>query len=296
MDDVSRGPIVVGTDGSESATAAVRWAARVAERRDRTLRIVHGFAYVHAFYGGDLPASDEFAEVLTAEARRILADARDVVKSVAPEVVVESQAIDNEPIPTLVGESRTADMVVLGSSGKGGFTGMLAGSTAVALASHAESPVVVVRGRADATGPVVVGVDGSRISERAVPAAFREASLRGVPLVAVNTWLDVDYAGVFSRAVLDDERDAREQEQLLLLAERLAGWQERYPDVAVERVVAVDRPRDQLLDRARSASLVVVGSRGRGGFRGLLLGSTSQALIHYAECPVMVVRPRLGDE
>ncbi len=177
---------------------------------------------------------------------------------------------------------------------------MLAGSTAVGVAAHATSPVVVVRTREGATvppddGPVVVGVDGSPLSERAVTYAFEEASLRAAPLVALHAWTDVEDEGLLGRARALLSGAPSETEQGRLLAADLASRQEKYPDVAVERVVVRDRPRRQLLERSATARLVVVGSRGRGGFRGLLLGSTSQALVHHARCPVMIVRSEVEE-
>ncbi|WP_199433761.1 universal stress protein [Qaidamihabitans albus] len=292
--DFSGGPIVVGTDGSESATDAVLWAAEVAARRHRPLRIVHAFTAFQAFYGGALPPSAEVYDTLEAEGKSILAAAQHAAKDEGAGAV-ETALLNSDAVPALVGESRSAGMVVLGASGRGGFADMLAGSTAVGVTSHAECPVVVIRRREDGTpvradGPVVVGVDGSPVSEEAIAVAFQEASLRNAPLVAVNAWLDVEYYSAFNEARVYFEGGPHEQDQERILAERLAGWQQTYPDVAVERVVVLDRPRHQLLERSRSASLLVVGSRGRGGFRGLLLGSTSQALIQHAQCPVIVVR------
>lgn len=294
------GAVVVGVDGSESATHAVRWAAELAAQRRLPLHITYGYGLIGRYYGGDFTVPADILESVGDDAKRVVAEAAEQAKVVSPDLRVEVQVIDQPPIPLLTQLSRDAAMVVLGSSGLGGFTGMLAGSTAVGVAMHARSPVVVVRPRDGETeppaeGPVVVGVDGSPLSERAIAYAFEEASLRDAPLVAVHAWLDVEYESAFNRAREFFEGGPVEQDEERLLAERLAGWQEKYPDVHVERVVAKDKPRHQLLDRSATARLVVVGSRGRGGFAGLLLGSTSQALVHHAQCPVMIVRPS-GDE
>ncbi len=143
-----------------------------------------------------------------------------------------------------------------------------------------------------AHGPVVVGVDGSPASESALAIAFDEASLRGADLVAVHTWIEFSSDSAYAYAhqfIVDwDVIETRERE---LLAERLAGWQERYPDVTVRRVVTRDRPVRCLLEHAADAQLLVVGSRGHSGLPGMLLGSTSQALIYHAPCPLLVVRP-----
>lgn len=284
------GPVVVGTDGSEPATRAVEWAADLAVRGNRTLRIVHAFTYTQGFYGGDLPANPEVYQAIHDEGRQLLDDVAARVAARAPELPIETEMPLQGSIPLLVEESERAAVLVVGTSGRGGFTGMLVGSTSVSLAVHAQCPVVVVRGDGDGLtgdGPVVVGVDGSGIAASAVGMAFREASLLGAPLVAVHAWADVEHDwGVPGMG----EDSAREETEQVVLSEALAGWPERYPDVPVERVVVAGRPRQHLLERSRSARLLVVGSRGRGGFRGMMLGSTSQALIHHANCPVMVVR------
>lgn len=291
--------IVAGVDGSESAIRAVRWAAAEAAARKLRLHLVTGFDPMLGFYGGGLPMPQGLFDDLEKLAARQLTEAAEAAREVNGELVVTTAKRAGAPIPLLIELSRTARMIVLGSSGRGGFTGMLAGSTAVEVVAHAECPVVVVRTRDDeavpADGPVVVGMDGSRTSERALAAAFDEASWRKAPLVAVHAWSDADYIGIVPPefALLEVEPAREEQERVL--AESLAGWQDKYPDVMVERVVVKDRPRHQLLHWAEQAQLIVVGSRGRGGFRGLLLGSTSQALIHHAKCPVMVVRPEKAE-
>jgi nucleotide-binding universal stress UspA family protein len=209
---------------------------------------------------------------------------------VAPGVEVTQVRDRTAPIQLLLAESEHARTVVLGASGKGGFEGMLLGSVAVAVTAQGTSPVAVVRQAAAPDGPVVVGVDGSPVSVAAVGAAFEEAAWRGAPLVAVHAWSDIEYInGLPSElSLLLDEAPKHDHERVL--AESLAGWQEKFPEVEVERVLPKDRPRRQLLDWSAKAQLVVVGSRGRGGFRGALLGSTSQALLHHAQSPVLVVR------
>ncbi|WP_435582652.1 universal stress protein [Amycolatopsis thermoflava] len=287
--------IVVGVDGSEEATRALRWAVEAARQRHEPLHIVHGFAPITGFDGAGLAVLQQAYDELVKAADDLVADAvRTVREAGGPDLTITTDRPTETGALALIEASRTARTVVLGCSGTGGFAGMLVGSTTVEVAAHARCPVVVVRGREKAEGPVVVGVDGSPVGERALAAAFEEASWRGAGLVAVHAWSDVDSGGYPSMVpiALDWEEIAADERRLL--AERLAGWQEKYPDVRVERVVARDRPRHQLLSWSAQAQLVVVGSRGRGGFSGLLLGSTSQALIHHAQCPVMVVRPGSG--
>src|SRR5690606_3692092 len=167
--------------------------------------------------------------------------------------------------------------------------GLLLGSVAVGLGGHARCPLVVVRAVQDSepTAPVVVGVDGSPLSDPALAFAFEAAAVRGVALEAVHAWREL--VGDLDMATLLDW-DAIETEERALLAERLAGWAEKYPDVPVRRVVTRERPARVLVEQSRGAQLVVVGSRGRGGFTGLVLGSVSHAVLHHAHCPVAVVR------
>ena len=151
---------------------------------------------------------------------------------------------------------------------------------AVAVIHDAELPATT-----PTNAPVVLGVDGSQASEKATAIAFDEASRRGVGLVAVHTWNDAAVLDFPGFDIAQFRQSAHE-----VLAERLAGWQERYPDMPVERVVAWDRPAPQLLLQSERAQLLVVGSHGRGGFAGMLLGSVSSAVVNGAKVPVVVAR------
>jgi nucleotide-binding universal stress UspA family protein len=289
-------PIVVGVDGSTSATYAVRWAARAAARRKAPLSIVHFWDVVpmSRSYALALPVS--YVEAVQDEGRQWLDAAAAAAREVAPDVAVSTELSRGSAAGQLIGRSASAELVVLGSRGLGGFTGLLVGSIAVAVATHGHCPVVVVRGsRPDVEpstdGPVVVGVDGSRTSEAAIPFAFEAAASRDAPLVAVHTWMDLAVEGAWGMPMDEAGWESVKAEELELLGERLAECTKAYPGVSVQRVVTRDRPAHTLLDHAKTAQLVVVGSRGRGGFRGLLLGSTSQALIYHATCPVAVVPP-----
>lgn len=280
--------IVVGVDGSAAALEAVRWAAGQARRRGLGLRVVHAWG-MSGLYAGGTPLPASVFEVIEEEAKRVLGTALETARNAEPGLFVTGDLSHEPPVPHLAGLSRSASMIVLGSSGRGGFTGMLAGSTAVAVSAHARCPVAVIRGT-EHDGPVVVGVDGSPAGEPAIALAFDEAALLDRPLVAVHAWSDVAYDS-FSGVSRDfGETSAFAEAEHRLLAESLAGYQEKYPDVSVRRVVVKDRPRHQLLEWSQRARLIVVGSRGRGGFRGLLLGSTSQALIHHSACPVLITR------
>ncbi|MEO6083333.1 MAG: universal stress protein [Umezawaea sp.] len=284
-------PVVVGVDGSATALDAVAWAADDCARHHLPLRLVHCYTFPTGGYPELIVDGQGFAAALEERGRQWLEEAEVAAHTCAPDVTVETRLLLTPTIPQLIEESKHARAVVLGSRGLGGFTGILIGSTAVALAAHGHCPTAVVRGTTTVDGPVVVGVDGSTASEAAIAFAFDAASVREAPLTAVLSWTDalVDSALQATRFTMAELKD--EESQTRLLAERLAGWQEKYPDVTVDQVVVRDRPAPALLRLAENARLLVVGSRGRGGFTGMILGSTSQALVHHAPCPVAVVRP-----
>ncbi|MEU7817820.1 universal stress protein [Pseudonocardia sp. NPDC049154] len=292
------GPVVVGVDESDSARDAVRWAAAEAAHRGAPLRLVAAFAPIPAGHVGNPGLGTSYRRVMTEGARAVLTSAAELAAQVAPGVATEAELRTGFPVPVLLDESERAVLTVVGSRGLGGFTGLLVGSVAVALAARGGSPVTVVRGdagdgdAAEGDRPVVVGVDGSPTSESALALAYEEAALRSAPLVAVHTWLD-DMLEPALAPVIDWA--ALEAEESALLAQRLAGWSEKYPDVEVRRLVVRDRPARALVAESAGAALVVVGSRGRGGAAGLLLGSVSHALLQHAHCPVLVARPDGGE-
>lgn len=288
-------PVVAGVDGSTGSTQAVRWAAAQADLWGCPLRLVHAHSEPRT-HQPDLTAAPQgdYRQALLNAGYDWLREAADVAAATAAGVAVSTELITSRAGQLLTEESEQARLVVVGSRGLGGFTGLMLGSTAVALGAHAHCPVAVVRGANTDTprsGPVVLGVDGSAASEAAIGFAYDAASHRGVPLIAVHVWSDVSFAASFVPAPATFDWPVIEGDEQRLLAQRLAGWQEKYPEVQVHRVVTEGRPAYSLLEAAQDAQLLVVGSRGRGGLRGLLLGSTSQALLHHAPCPVVVVRP-----
>ncbi|PXY35838.1 universal stress protein [Prauserella flavalba] len=288
--------IVAGVDGSTSALHAVAWAAAEAAPRREKLRLVAAYLVPEHGYPSFLTTVRELREGLRAQGEDRLREAREAAEKAAPGVDVETVLVEADPTVTMLAESRTARVVVLGSRGLGGFSGLLVGSTAVALAAHGSCPVVVVRGRGaegvpPTEGPVVVGVDGSPASVVAIEFAFAEAAARDVPLVAVRTWNDAMLEATVRMYPLSVNPDDIDAEERALLEAQVDAVREDYPDVPVEPVLARGRPARTLLEQAERAQLIVVGSRGRGGFRGLLLGSTSRALVTHATCPVAVVRP-----
>ena len=293
---ISHHGVVVGTDGSPSAEEAVRWAAREAAMRRVPLTVVHAAASPVAatalgWPGGRVP--DEVLEIVESDARRVIADAIEIAEDPAvgderPEV--HSELFHGGPVPTLVDLSKEAQLVVVGCRGRTGQHRRLLGSVSTGLIHHAHCPVAVVHDEMPASSqagqrPVLVGIDGSRASESATGIAFDEASWRGADLVALHVWSDADMSTVPGLEISALQSAAHKT-----LAERLAGWQERYPDVNVHRLVEFEEPARQLLDQAERAQLVVVGSHGRGGFAGMLLGSVGMTVAQEARVPVIVAR------
>lgn len=283
-------PIVVGIDGSPGGNIALRWAAKEAVLHKRPLRIVFVLALSSQFrpaMGSALPSSSPF--VLAAE--QILETGADLARSIVAEAVPVTTAVEHgSPSPVLLRESKDAYLVVLGSHGHGAFSTAILGSVSSTLVRHGHCPIAVIRESNSSSipwseRPVLVGVDGTANSEPAIGVAMEEASRRGVPVQALYAWRDLS-----GQVALTGDWESAVTTQRIALAESLAGWQEQFPEVEIDRVVVPDNPVRNLVEYARYAQLVVVGNRGRGGFAGLMLGSTSQALIQAAECPVIVVR------
>ncbi|GAB1516693.1 universal stress protein [Actinophytocola sp. KF-1] len=290
--DMSDHAVVVGVDGSESARRAVRWAAHEAARRGAPLRLVHVCHLAPVRHPRQVAPPPEYWNAVLDQGRHWLTEAVDVARQSEPGLTVTTDMRDGIAADLLIRESRTARLVVLGSRGLGGFGAMLLGSVSVAVAAHGHCPVAVVRTADDRpeTGSVLVGVDGSERSDAAVAFAFETAAARGVPVVAVHTWLDVDVSGAWAAVpdTIDWEYLQKQAEQALTDAMR--PWRAKFPSVEVREVVERERPAPALLRHGAEASLIVVGSRGRGAVIGLGLGSVSQTLLHHAQCPVVVAR------
>ncbi|WP_312978959.1 universal stress protein [Corynebacterium sp.] len=289
--------IVVAVDGSDAGSAAVAWAANAATKRNAPLKLVTAYTMPQFMYADGMVPPQELYDQLEEEAMAKINEARELVRSFDENIEVSYYIAESTPIDLLLQLSEEADIVVMGSRGLGGLSGLVLGSVSSAVVSHASSPVVVVRKDNDVTvnnkyGPVVVGVDGSDVSRKALEYAFREADARGATLRAVHSWADAQVqTSLVGLAAVQSQLDAMSAQERKILQDELAPMREKYPDVKVEEVVDRDRPIQVLKDNAEDAQLLVLGSHGRGGFRGMLLGSTSRALLQYAPCPMMVVRP-----
>ncbi|SER71542.1 universal stress protein [Lentzea albida] len=287
------GTVVVGLDGSEAAQRAVRWAASEAARRKSSLRVVHA----------ELPLPPD-APDLSGMARRALHEealhwteaAVEAALAVAPGLAVEVRVEVGSALRLLEEESETAALVVVGSRGLGGFAGLLLGSVAVGLSCHSRCPMVVVRGDdLVPDGPVVVGVNGSPENWHVLDRAFEEAGARGAELVAVHAWRPPLGTPGIAESVgivwseLDVVRGAK-------VVQRLEACADRHPGVKVSTHVVHGSAAHRLVEFAHGAALLVVGARGTGGLTGMVLGSTSQAVLRHAPCPVLLVRPVLAEQ
>jgi nucleotide-binding universal stress UspA family protein len=276
------GPVVVGVDDSDSARDAALWAADLAADWGAPLQLTHVVNRPGTVSSYPLP-----------EWLRELRDAAERAGAKQTSTATRYGSPDDQ----LLAQAHDARLLVLGSYGEDGWSGMLVGNNALRLVSACKCPLIVVRGSAPRIapprgGPVVVGVDGTASGAAALRFAAAVASRsQHRRLLAVHTWSDV---------VSDAGRPRRLDESVDTLAARGAALLDRYlepvlaeyPALSVERQVLADTPLRALLDHARDAWLVVVGQRRDLPDTGILVGSTSRGLIEFASCPVAVVPPR----
>ena len=292
---MSNDEILVGTDGSAASQAAVRWAAREAQRRQLGLRIVHAFDW--QWYGARFGPAEAYLDEARKVAQAVADEAAEQARAEAPGISTRTDAFLGAPAVRLLELARYAELTVVGNRGHGGFAGLLLGSVSQQLATHAPGPVVVVRGRDDAgQGPVVAGVDDSPAADHVLATAFEAAGRRGAELVVIRTFLPVIPLWIEGLPAMDlrtPEGDAAEHERLEIL---LKPWRQKYPDITVEALVSHDSAAAVLTGVSHTAQLVVVGSRGHGAVAGVLLGSTGMQLSHHADCPVLIARPGRSDQ
>jgi nucleotide-binding universal stress UspA family protein len=268
-----RKAVVAGVDGSASSVAAVLFGLEEARRRRLPLRLVHVVDEVPAAPPGVLDA------------------ALDAARRSAPDLEVSTEVPAGRAAAALLVAAHDADVLVVGARGAGGFRGLLLGSVSSQVAAHASCPVVVVRAQRRHQPPaagVIVGVDGSSTSDAAVEFAFEEAALHGFGVTAVHVF----GPGEVSHEAVAAEPRRLAAEEARVLTDSLVGWQQKYPDVAVTARLVRGHAAATLAGESVDGQLLVVGTRGRGGFGGLLLGSVSQSVLLHAACPVAVVPRR----
>ena len=289
--------VVVGYDGSEASKVALTWGMRAAQARGVSLVIAHaGYTPTGAIAGFVTLVDPDPAVLREADAEMLTAAAHEARREV-PGVEVRTEAVAGPVVPVLLELMAGAELAVVGCRGLGTFKELLVGSTSLQLASHIAGPLVVVRSTdyvepGPEAGRVVVGIDGSSGSSAAAGFAFEEASLRGCGLTALSAWElpELHVYGwrpeIIQRMLADEERQARQA-----LSESLAGWAEKYPAVDLRERLVRNEAAPALVTASAGAEVVVVGARGLGGFRSLLLGSVSHAVLHHAHSAVAVIRP-----
>lgn len=287
--------VVVGYDGSDAAKAALQWAAMYASERRLPLRVVNVVAPAVASdgFGYVVPIDVEVFKTILSSTETALTEAVSETRSTYPELAIDTAVRSGSASAELIKESQEANLVVVGSRGRGGFRGLLLGSVSTQVATHSVAPTVVIRAEtAPSAGSVVVGVDGSELSSEALAFAFEYASMRRRELTAVHAW-EVPTVDLVAVPMSTFEAMSEfENVELRAAAESLVGFTEKFPDVTVNEVVKRGSPVIALLDADPTAELIVVGTRGHGEFTGALLGSVSQGLLHRATVPVVVVPHR----
>jgi nucleotide-binding universal stress UspA family protein len=286
---VPRGAIAVGVDGSPNSDLGLDWAIGEATRRRLPLHVIHACSYGYPMTNNGI---GDAIEGLRHRAEGVCKKAVAHARRSNPELVITWDEPPYGPAPTLVGASEAADTVVVGARGMSAARGVPMGSVSIQVAAHARCPVVVVRdrpARAVAGAPVVVGVDGSALSTNAIAYAYAQASSRGVGLTVVHAWWLEHVEGASASATWDVDWQKFAREEQTLVSQSLTGWQEKYPDVTVRRHSVRGLPVEALVRQSENACLVVLGTRGRGGFVGLVLGSVSQGVMQRAHCSVAIV-------
>ncbi|UVE94429.1 universal stress protein [Dietzia sp. B32] len=282
MSEIVIGPVVCGYDGSPDSRRAVEWAAAWARDHAASLEVISADRAV-----GRVVAFDETARANVEGAMR------DQLAELTHDVPTTYRVVADSPVGALVEAGGAASAIVVGSRGLTAREDFAMGSTSAGVVEHAPCPVLVITPRtplSPTAGPVVLAADGSAANDPAVAFAFIEAERRGVPLRAVHS-VEVPRlpgASLFDLDQLAESVLAEDEKEVL---DALAPHEARHPDVAVELILVVGEPALTVADEAAGASLLVTGSRGHGGFAGMLLGSVSRRLLQTAPCAVAVIRP-----
>ena len=279
----SDAPVVVGYDGSPDADRALEWGAATAGLFDRPLRVVVAQPSPRPLEGDGRDWERQHADEAVAQAEERT--------SAVGRAEADVLRVHGDPVPVLVGESRSAYVVVTGSRGLGVASGMLLGSVSLHLAHHAACPLVVARSaHRPSSRTIVVGVDGSAHSTRPVGFACERAARTGEEVALLYGWRLGERPWAELYGPPDARTVAQTDEAERLLRDAASAAREDWPDVQLRTEQAPVRPGQFLVDAAANASLLVVGDRGRGAFTGMLLGSVSQHVLQHAPCPVAIIR------
>lgn len=289
--------VIVGVDGSTAAQAALVWAAEAAARRREQLRIVHGLGIPMGTFANSKSERYGASQAARDAGQTLLTESAEYARGARPDLDVATVLAPEDAPAVLLNEARHGDVVVVGSRGLGAVRAIMLGSVSVRTSSHAPCPVVIVPEADDQDrhrGRVVVGVDGSDSSHRALRFALHHALATGSEVMVVNSWevpLPADEASLAADAQsLHEEVFDRQSEEVVagVLAEVI---DDRTQDLEISAVRMQANPVEALLKAGEDADLIVVGSRGRGGVQGLVMGSTSQGVLHHARGPVAVLPP-----
>ena len=294
-------PVMVGVDGSEASQAAAAWAAHEAALRRRPLLVaaVNVWPRVSAF--PTTPGWDEKAYRIAEDAvAEVAALAAAAARDAEPKLEISTYVTPGSPVSRILELSERADLVVLGRRGSGGFGNLSLGSTALTVARHAEQSVALIppnpRPPTDQARDIVVGIDGSERAQAALEFGFAESELRSAPLVPVRVW----HHPIYDVPAIDPPFPPLPEdfwsEQQRVLSESLAGWCQKYPDVAVHPKVFYGYTAHCLLNSAKAAEMLVVAPRGGGGFPALRFGSVAETVIQHATVPVVVARQEARNE
>lgn len=304
--------IVVGVDGSDQSLCALAWAVREAERRQAPLHVVTAYT-IPVFAASSMDAGYATVDdaVIREGAQAVINEALARVRTRDVEIVPRVETGD--PAGVLLELSEDADLMVVGSRGRGGFVGRLLGSVSSALPAHAKCPTVVVplfcaprleeagvkpaKGKGEPSPPedqlehvVVVGVDGSEQARMASLTAAEQAMSRGLPLRVICSI--PPFTGSLAWIPAPFDREALYADIMVQLNAGKAWLQSHFPQLEVNVDLRDGPPVEVLIEASRTAEMLVMGTRGRGGFAGMLLGSTSQGVLHHAKGPLLVVPDR----
>lgn len=282
--------VFVGVDQSACSREALAWAAVEAAARHTRLTVA---SVVDLPRLGDVPLTGQLLDTARQAAQQTVDAAVDRARTLAPGVEVEGRVPTGNPAAELLLLADGADEIVVGSHGASGFAALLIGSVGTQVAEHAHAPAVVVRSRPGA-GRVLVAVDNSAHSDAALEYGFAYADRHGLPLVALHVYT----LGAFVHPVMPHpvpypiaEELVRIRAEAARTAEQGVGrWVEKYPGVVARTEVVEGAAVHQLVEASRTASLIVVGTRGHGGLAGMLLGSVSHGVMRHAHCPVVIAR------
>lgn len=278
-------PIIVGVNGSAGSEAALTWALQRASRHK--LPVILLYAIDDDWISPDF----QYQEVVRESGMELLQRAQGSARAQAPDVAVEVQLRHGNAGAALREASRQASLVVVGAHDRHWLDGGPLTDRALQVVSASDSPVAVIPPVPAAGRPgVVVGVDGSEESLQAVSFAAAEADRAREELTVVLAvrsparWMEHKLpTGGLAETAIEEDR--------VVLAESVAGLGDRYPDLVIhQRLETEGEPAKALVNIGREAQLLVIGSRGRGGFARLLLGSTAHAILLEVPCPTIVTR------